>query len=295
MTFKLPPDCFVKAAEPIIRKSIIGILETDAAYRRWMSCFGARPEVMAKLWTLIDPVDTMPNGAEPKHMTWAFYYMKQYPTEEVTAINVGGFDEKTTQKWIWLFIEAISYQEHKVIVWNERFLGDVGNDALTTIDGTDMPVQHRFDKKFYSHKFKSNGLRFEVGVCIQTGHIVWLNGPFCAGKNDITIAQQALIRALDEGEMVEADGGYAGEEHYIKVPKDAISREQSKMKQTARSRHESANSRLKIFQILKKEFRHKLMKHSSVFRAVAVITQLNIEDGYPLFSVEYIDLAENAS
>ena len=163
------------------------------------------------------------------------------------------------------------------------------------IDGMDMPVQHRFNKKFYLHKFKSNGLSFEVGVCIQTGHIVWLNDPFRAGKNDITIAQQALFRALDEGEMVEADGGYAGEEHYIKVPKDAISREQSKMKQAARSHHKSANSCLKIFQILKKEFCHVLTKHSSVVHAVAVITQLNIEDGYPLYSVEYIDIAEKES
>ena len=61
-----------------------------------MSCFGARPEVMAKLWMFIDPAETMPNGTKPKHMTWDFYYMKQYPTEEVTAINVWGFDEKTT-------------------------------------------------------------------------------------------------------------------------------------------------------------------------------------------------------
>ena len=83
-----------------------------------MSCFGACPEVMAKLWTFIDPAETMPNVAEPKHMTWAFYSMKQYPTEEVTAINVGGFDEKTTRKWIWLFIEATSYQEHRVVRFN---------------------------------------------------------------------------------------------------------------------------------------------------------------------------------
>ena len=132
-------------------------------------------------------------------------------------------------------------------------------------------------------------------MCIQTGQIVWLNGPFRAGKNDITIARHALIRALDEGEMIEADGGYAGEEHYIKVPKDVSSREQTKIKQAARSHHKTANSRLKIFHILKKEFRHELTKHSSVFCAVAVITQLNIEDGYPLFSVEYIDIAKKQS
>ena len=55
---------------------------------------------------------------------------------------------------------------------------------------------------------KSNGLKFEVGVCIQTGGIVWINGSFRCGMADITIARQAVVSALEEGEMAEADGGY---------------------------------------------------------------------------------------
>ena len=31
--------------------------------------------------------------------------------------------------------------------------------ALVTIDGADIPVQHKFDPKFCSHKFQSNGLK----------------------------------------------------------------------------------------------------------------------------------------
>lgn len=70
---------------------------------------------MAELWTMINPEDTMPIGAKPGHMTWAFYFLKRYPSEEVLSANLGGFDEKTTRKWIWLFVEAISYQEHRVV------------------------------------------------------------------------------------------------------------------------------------------------------------------------------------
>jgi hypothetical protein len=80
-----------------------------------MSCFGAKPAVMAELWTMIDPENTMSNGVKPAHITWAFYYLKQYPTEEVFARNVGGFYEQTCRKWTWLFIEAISYQEYRVV------------------------------------------------------------------------------------------------------------------------------------------------------------------------------------
>ena len=62
-----------------------------------MSCSGAKPKsgVMAKLWTSINPAEMTPQGAKPKHITLAFYYMKQYLTKEVDAMNVGGHDEKT--------------------------------------------------------------------------------------------------------------------------------------------------------------------------------------------------------
>jgi hypothetical protein len=46
---------------------------------------------------------------------------------------------------------------------------------------------------------------------------------------------------------------------------------------------------LKIFEILRKQFCHDLKKHSSVFRAVVVITQVSIEHGSPLYSVAYFN------
>eukprot|EP00804_Cyclotella_cryptica_P021378 CCRYP_016786-RA/>CCRYP_016786-RA protein AED:0.16 eAED:0.16 QI:0/-1/0/1/-1/0/1/0/117 len=117
-----------------------------------------------------------------------------------------------------------------------------------------MSVQHRFDRKFCSHKFKSNGLKYEVGVCIQLGNIVCVNGPFRGGESDITIARQAVIGALDEDGMVEADGGYSGEDFYIKIPKDATTDEQRRIKTITRSCHETANNRLKIFGISRHKF-----------------------------------------
>ena len=114
MKLRLPKEVFLAAAEPIIRRKLKN-LDSIVNMRRWMSCFGAKPAVMAELWTMIDPENTMPNGAKPDHMTWAFYYLMQYPTEEVFALNVGGFDEQTCRKWVWLFVDAISYQEYRVV------------------------------------------------------------------------------------------------------------------------------------------------------------------------------------
>jgi hypothetical protein len=83
--------------------------------------------------------------------------------------------------------------------------------------------------------------------------------------------------------------GYAGKEFYIKIPQDATTKEQIHIKTVTRSRHETANKWLKIFGILRDQFLRGLEKHYMCFRAVAVITQLRIEHGHPLYQVQYAE------
>lgn len=160
---------------------------------------------------------------------------------------------------------------------------------MVSIDGTDMPVES--SKKLFSHKFQSNGLKYEVGVCTLTGDVVWINGPFICPEHDISVARMAVIGSLDPNEMLEADGGYRGEDEIIKTPHPHHIRSQNEkeMKRVLRSRHETVNKRFKHFAILTKRFRHDLGKHSASFRAVAVVTQMNIKNGQPLFQVTYYD------
>ena len=61
------------------------------------------------------------------------------------------------------------------------------------------------------------------------------------------------------------------------------------MQQRIRARHETVNKRFKQWGCLQNKFRHDILKHAEVFRAVAVITQIAIETGEPLFEVNYID------
>lgn len=99
----------------------------------------------------------------------------------------------------------------------------------------------------------------------------------------------ALAYELEEGERVEADDGY--EPHapqYVKCPKCiANDPERESMQQKVRSRHETVNKRFKQWKILREEYRHNIEDHGSVFRAVAVLTQLAIEKGEPLYEVDY--------
>ncbi|KAL7547299.1 hypothetical protein ACHAWF_016650 [Thalassiosira exigua] len=267
------PQDFVTAA-----KDIINISKCQVTFeRRWNSAFGALPVICCLLWDELDPFNTMPNGVHFRHLLWALYLLKVYDTEHNSAQFVGGVDEKTFREWSFLFVDAISYLECHVILWENRFLGDVGNIHLVSLDGTDMRVQMKFAPGFMSHKFK--------------GEIVWIHGPVRCGENDINISMQAFISFLHEDEKAEADRGYGGEREHITTPHDDIYRSsrESYNASVTRARHETVNDRFKKFGVLTKTFRHTLLKHSACFRAVAVITQLKLESGNPLFEVNYSD------
>ena len=164
-----------------------------------------------------------------------------------------------------------------------------------TVDGTDCRIrrQQGNPKSWHSHKFGGPGVRYEVAVCILTGFIVWVLGPFpCGDWPDVTIFRFALKQLLDENERVEADDGYVGEDPlHVKAPASMVHDEKRRiMRSRVRSRHETVNKRLKQFKCLETVFRHDVQLHGMCFRACAVLTQLEIENGSPLFSVsEYSD------
>ena len=81
-----------------------------------------------------------------------------------------------------------------------------------------------FSTEWYSHKFKGAGLCYEVGICIQTGDIVWFNGPFPCGEwPDLKIFRSKLKGKLPPGELVEADQGYHGKPTKVRTPNDYVS------------------------------------------------------------------------
>ena len=159
-----------------------------------------------------------------------------------------------------------------------------------TVDGTDFKIQEPtdFSAKWFSHKFRGPGLRYEVAVSINGGDIVHTNGPFpCGSWPDIKIFRNELIYKLDVFEMVEADRGYAGEPRKIRKPMDYRSEEDRTAKKRARARQETVNNRFKQFGILQKTYRHSLYDHQKVFRSIVVLTQLAIRNGEVMFAVEY--------
>jgi DDE superfamily endonuclease len=186
------------------------------------------------------------------------------------------------------------------IVWENRLQGDTNNDCLISVDGTHFHVKQPTDfdvaKKFFSYKFEKPALSYEVALCIMTGDIVWIHGPFPGSFHDITIFRDSLLSHLEAGERVEADDGYIGEApHHVKCPRSFTNpKETTRMQQLVRSRQETVNARFKDWGCLKQSFRHDLVKHSNCFRSVAVLTQLSIDSGERLFKVIYSDNEEVA-
>ena len=82
-----------------------------------------------------------------------------------------------------------------------------------SIDCADFNITEH-GTKWYILKFKKSGLRYEVGICIITGDIVWANGPYEPGvHNDIMIFRDSIKSHLGFAERVEADDGCIGEAH----------------------------------------------------------------------------------
>ncbi|CAB9528703.1 unknown protein [Seminavis robusta] len=290
----------VVARETLNMPKVVGapskqkLKEEDEIFRGF---FGAPIGIIVILWNMIVPLINM-SGAAPKHVLWALVHLKIYSTANVHRRIVGWPSLVTYRKWTWYILGKIASLKADVIKLDNRFEGfDISSGAtcLLSVDGIDCMTNEPwpFDTKWYSQKFNGPGVKYEVGVCIKTGHIVWTNGPFPAGKGDGTICIEGLLNYLAEDEGVEVDAGYKGHPKF-KAPVVATSRKDRKEKSVVRGRHEAINGRLKIFNVLVAPFRHltprnKMMeKHGICFDAVSVVTQLKFAHGdSTVFSVDY--------
>lgn len=126
-------------------------------------------------------------------------------------------------------------------------------------------------------------MKYEVGLCIRTGEIVWIYGGFPAGEvNDLGLASKLFLTKLNRGEKVIGDLGY---NHY-KFITPHTHPQTARLQKNIRSRHETVNSRLKAFKVLSTPFRHDISKHLLCFYAVAKIVQMSIITDEPLYQLQ---------
>ncbi|MEL7343218.1 MAG: hypothetical protein AAGM67_22230, partial [Bacteroidota bacterium] len=170
-------------------------IEEDKNFR---ALFGCSPQVVLRLWNILLENNVSPPNASIEKLLLVLMYCKTYPKWK-TMRKLTNTDPKTLRKWIDLFAASICQIEGEVvsclvssiaafdmtcltlviqIVWENRKKQDIRNDCLVSVDGVDFQIPYS-GRQFKSHKFKfGSALRYEAAVCILTGELVWVNGPF---------------------------------------------------------------------------------------------------------------------
>jgi hypothetical protein len=280
----ISPDAVKKLGEEIATKQPGISLDS----RTFVSFYGTSPEIISECWEILESRALVEGGGKLKHLLWACMFMKLYLPEDVMCVLLNT-SKPTLRKWVWKYIEGLSLLSLNIIKWNKR-KRNLPPDAYCSIsvDGIDFKTQepYPFNSKWMSHKYKGAALKYEVAISIYSGDIVWVYGPHRGSKHDLSIFREKLKFLLDDGEMVEADKGYVGEPDHIRSKYDYATREERKEKDRIRNRHEACNRRFRFWSILKQEYRHDIIKHGHVMRAIVSMTQMAIDNGSCLFGCE---------
>ena len=252
--------------------------------RQFTAVYGVPPNIAAVAWNHMVQLDTYQgSNISLTDFLMVLHFLKIYSNETVLS-NLFHTTEKTFRS---KYKKALSLLSSiPVICWENRNLVENSRHrAKVSIDGTDCRIFEPtpFDTKWYSHKHNGPGLRYEVGICIVSGHIVWVSGPHECGIPDITIAREGILHILEDGEKIIADGGYRGEAAIWHKGHNQYS---AKLEGVVRARHETANKKLKDFGVLTQRFRHHLSLHGFCFHACANLVQLIILHKLPLFNLE---------
>ena len=261
----------------------------DEEKRRFRGHLGASFRTIALMWKKLEPLTKISNRTKPEHLLWTFVFLKVNSSESVHCKIVGCKSRTIFRKWVGRYVEAMSVLSQTVIHLGNRFKGWNGDTrCLMVIDATDVGINEPspYNPIWWSHKLNGPGIRYEVAMCIQTGHIVWINGPFPCNISDRDIFDKGLSKRLLPGEGVEADNGYKGRVQ-IYVPGCAQTRIARIQKSHTRGRLETVNRRFKQFKCMQRWGNNDIFKHADVARAVATIVELAFCTGKELYEVEY--------
>jgi DDE superfamily endonuclease len=126
-------------------------------------------------------------------------------------------------------------------------------------------------------------LNYEIGLSIKSSKLLWVNGPTAPGEhNDLTVFRNGLLGNIPQGKRAIGDKGYSGEDDYVSTFNYLDPPEVAAFKARVCARHETFNKRVKIYECLKKRFRHGVDNHKVAFEAICVLTVLEFQHS-PLF------------
>ena len=231
-----------------------------------------------------------PDDTTLKHFLMSLYYLRKYPTEDEMESTLD-FSPRYISRIVWKFVHRIQAMKAQKIVWPDNLNNE--DTWVLTVDGTHCWIQEPShpefsqDKSKYSHKLNKAGKSYELGMDLNGG-LIWMNGPYDAGENDIAIFRKPnglKDRLQLLGKKAIGDLGYRGEPKCVSFPNPDDLKGVALFKSRALKRHENFNCMTKVFQVLAGRFRHAEDKFGAAFEAVCVLCQYKLENELPLYDI----------
>lgn len=182
--------------------------------------------------------------------------------------------------------------------YENRFLNtEKDQKCFTSLDTIDFKMSDKAltglrdsTDNYYSEVYKSQGIRYEVGIAVKTGDIVWKYGGLpCGSYPEINLANEAYIYAVKKDELTYANKKYHKSKFFI-TPNHTNVKEHKKIMQ----RHKNLKKKIKYFEILNKPYRHIIDKHHLCFHAIVNIIQITIKHDTPLIEEAEADCVDNS-
>ena len=282
----------------------------DLNIKRFRSHFGIGPKAILSIAKdlHIDLKDKKGHHNELKFLMMALCWLKLYDTEHVMA-GRWGFGEEFCRETVKRYVRKLqSLRDDKI-----RFqVEDRRRIYIGSVDCVHCEVNEfrtAPNSIWYSHKHNGCGLTYEVVMDLCDDRVLWLAGPKPASTHDITFFRGgktvsksrntneaawdkgALYFQIPKGKKLIGDSGYKGEPKKVSVTCREHNEEVKEFFARAKSRQETFNGRIKVFEVLDGRFRHgkgvqnKMDLHKMCFEAVCVAVQYDMENGYPLMQI----------
>lgn len=262
--------------------------------QRFKDHHGASHTVVSCIWEDLQtanftPPDVPQHTACIKSLLESLSFLCRYKREtEREAV----FDKsrKTLRKWCLCYLKRIQALKSQKIVFPEFNASDVW---IMTVDGAHCKVnepghpEFSMDDKYFSHKHKNSGMSYELGIHLFESKLIWMNGPFPAGRNDNGNFSKGGLKekliAIQKKAL--GDKGHNGHPEACSTCNAFDDAAVKKFKSRAQMRHEQFNGMLKEFSCLDNCFRHGEEMFKVCFEATAVICQCRMDRGEKLFDL----------
>jgi hypothetical protein len=175
-------------------KRRIGRAKTATNIERFKFHFGSTPTVCLLIWEDLHTTENPKAFFPPKkrninHLLMALHHLKGYPTEIEREAMFDISPQYYARDWVWYFVEKIqALKAEKIYLLDDEFGDDIW---IMTVDGTHCWIHEpkhptwSQDSKYYSHKYAKAGINYELGISLTENRLLWMNGPFPAGCDNL--------------------------------------------------------------------------------------------------------------